>query len=163
MNHYILSVIIVSVLFIPVSFASAEKITFHSSEEDDGIFPIYSFVQVIHRNSNGDLLAVLQSEKMTAINPRAVNYFIEGEMRANNYKPQIIQVGENIMQLYSEIFTNNVDRVDMTASTLLVVRIPTEENPDVLEDTLTVRFAHDGLLLNPGDVVTTHWYFIRLL
>jgi hypothetical protein len=67
------------------------------------------------------------------------------------------------MQLYSEIFTNNVDRVDMTASTLLVIHMPTEENPDVLKETLTVRFAHDGLLLNPGDVVTTHWYFIRLL
>jgi len=162
MNHYILSVIIVSVLFIPVSFASAEKITFHTSEEGDD-FPIYSFVQVIQRNSNGDLLAVLQSEKMTAINPRAVNYFIDEEMRANNYEPQIVQTGGKYMQLYSEIFTNNVGQVDMTASTLLVVRIPSEENPDVLEDILTVRFAHDGLLLNPGDVVTTHWYFIRLL
>ena len=35
--------------------------------------------------------------------------------------------------------------------------------PLIKEETLTVRFAHDGLLLNPGDVVTTHWYFIRLL
>jgi hypothetical protein len=51
----------------------------------------------------------------------------------------------------------------MTASTLLVVPIPQDENPNLTEDTLAVRFAHDGLLLNPGDVVTTQWYFIRLL
>jgi hypothetical protein len=162
MNHYILSVIIVSVLFIPVSFASAETITFKADKDGSGI-PIYSFVQIIHRNSNGDLLAVLQSEKMTDINPRAVNYFIENETKINNYTPQLIQTGNQVMELYSEIFTNTVDHVDMTSSTLLVIQLPREDNPLVTKDTLTVRFAHDGLLLNPGDVVTTHWYFIRLL
>jgi hypothetical protein len=163
MNRYILSIITVSVLFIPVSFASAETITFHTNKGDDGGIPIYSFVQIVHRNSNGDLLAVLQSDKMTDINPRAVNYFIDKEMRDNNYEPQIIQTGGQFMQLYSEIFTNNVDRVDMTASTLLVIHMPRDDNPLVREETMTVRFAHDGLLLNHGDVVTTHWYFIRLL
>ena len=162
MNRYILLVIIVSVLFIPVSFASAETISFKTNKDGSGI-PVYSFVQIVHRNSNGDLLAVLQSEKMTDVNPRAVNYFIENETEKNNYKPQLIQTGGQIMQLYSEIFTNPVDRVDMTASTLLVIQMPREDNPLVREETLTVRFAHDGLLLNPGDVVTTHWYFIRLL
>ena len=155
--------IIVSVLFIPVSFASAETITFHTNENDESVIPIYSFFQIVHRNSNGDLLAFLQSEKMTDISPRAVNYFIENETKKNNYKPQIIQTSGQFMQLYSEIFTNTIDRVDMTASTLLVIHMPTKENPLVKEETMAVRFAHDGLLLNPGDVVTTHWYFIRLL
>ena len=59
MNRYILSIITVSVLFIPVSFASAETITFHTNKGDDGGIPIYSFVQIVHRNSNGDLLAIL--------------------------------------------------------------------------------------------------------
>jgi len=162
MNRYILLVIIVSVLFIPVSFASAETISFKTNKDGSGI-PVYSFVQIVHRNSNGDLLAVLQSEKMTDVNPRAINYFIENETKTNNYKPQLIQTGGQIMQLYSEIFTNPVDRVDMTASTLLVIQLPREDNPLIKEETLTVRFAHDGLLLNPGDVVITHWYFIRLL
>ena len=162
MNRYILLVIIVSVLFIPVSFASAETISFKTNKDGSGI-PVYSFVQIVHRNSNGDLLAVLQSEKMTDVNPRAVNYFIENETKINNYKPQLIQTGGQIMQLYSEIFTNTIDRVDMTASTLLVVQLPREDDPLIKEETLTVRFAHDGLLLNPGEVVTTHWYFIRLL
>ena len=50
MNHYILSVIIVSVLFIPVSFASAQTITFHSSEEDDGIIVMSEEVEIQNLN-----------------------------------------------------------------------------------------------------------------
>ena len=164
MNRYVILAIIVSVLFIPVSFASAETIKFHSNEnEGDDYPPIYAFVQVTHRNSNGDLLAVIQSEKMTNISPYVINYYIDKEVAREDRKPQFIQNGGHTMELFMEIFTNKIDRVDMTASTLLMVSVPTPENPDERKPVLAARFAHDGLLLNPGDIVTTNWYFIRLL
>jgi hypothetical protein len=171
MNCYIFSAIIVSVLLIsvsvlliPVSFASAEDqtIKFHNTD-GSGSLPIYSFVQVIHRNSNGDLLAFIQSEKMTDLDTYAINFYIDGSLKQENRQPQVIKAGEEYMELHSEIFTNYIDSPNMTASTLFMVAVPTEENPNEYEPRLSARFAHDGLLLNPGDILTTHWYFIRLL
>ena len=60
-------------------------------------------------------------------------------------------------------YVNPIYSPDLTASTLLVIKIPTEENPNVYDDYLGARFAHDGLLMSPGETMETTWYFARLL
>ena len=165
MNRYILSVIIISVLIIPVPFASAATgyIKFIHNGEDESSPSIYAFVQITHRNSNGDLLALIQSDKMTHLDTDGINHFIDRENSKENRNPHIFKSGENYLGLFSEIFVNKINRVDLTASTLLTVSLPSKEHPGQYEQVMVARFAHDGLLLNPGDVVTSSWYFIQLL
>jgi hypothetical protein len=168
MNLYVLSVILFSMLLVPVSFAGA--VTFLESPIVDYKGPpVYVFAQVIHKDPNGNLLALIQSDKMTDVNSRAVNYYMDVESSAREL--QDFSFDGRTVQVFSERMTNIIDHYDLTASTLLVVSVPTERTEDSnadptefeFEKVLTARFAHDGLLLSPGDTVHTTWYLARIL
>jgi hypothetical protein len=163
MNLYILSVILFSILLIPVSSAGAVAFVETANIDYKGP-PVYTFAQVIHKDSNGNLLALIQSDKMTDLNSKAINYYMDVESHFQEL--QKFPYAGRTLEIFSEQFTNVVDRDDLTASTLMVISMPTgtiEETTTEFEQVLTVRFAHDGLLLTPGDTVVTTWYFARIL
>ncbi len=165
MNLYILSVIIISVLFIPVSFIGADesKYTgiqfedrFGNASADDG--RIYVFVQVEQRDSNGNLVAFVQSGKMTDINPNTINYYVDS--RDEIMEIPVYDFDGVLVQAYGERFSSIQKSYDITASTLLVVELANEEKS---QKSAAARFAHDGLVMAPGDIMETHWYIARLL
>ena len=165
MNLYILSVIIISVLFIPVSFIGADesKYTgtqfgdrFGNASADDG--RIYVFVQVEQRDSNGNLVAFLQSDKMTNINPNTINYYVDN--RAEIMEIPVYDFDGVLVQAYGERFSSIQKSYDITASTLLVVELSIEEK---FQKSVAARFSHDGIVMAPGDIMETHWYIARLL
>jgi hypothetical protein len=160
MNFYTILVILFFILLIPVSFADAVKIPFIENSAEGGP-AVYGFAQIIHRDSNGNLLALIQSDKMTDLDSYAMNYYMDQEERKG--KLTTYDMGGQLVQVYSDKFTNPVQIPDLTASTLLVIKIPTKENPSVYDDYLGARFAHDGLLMSPGETMETTWYFARLL
>ena len=165
MNLYILSVIIFSMLLIPVSFAGAVSFIETANIDYKGP-PVYVFAQTIHKDSNGNLLALIQASKFTDINSKAINYYMDVE--SNSRELQTFSYHGKTVEIFSEQFTSTIDRHDLTASTLLVITMPTgtiEETTTEFEfeKTLTARFAHDGLLLTPGDIMSTTWYFARIL
>ena len=169
MNFYILSVIIFSILLIPVSFTSADEYTLPDIEFEDVIFSsetskndlrIYIFVEVVQRDSNGNLVSFIQSDKMTDINPNVLNYYVDS--RAQLMDIPVYDFGGQLVQAYGEKFTTTQETKDITASTLLVVEMPTENSNDVKKQ-LAARFAHDGIVMAPGDMVTTYWYVARAL
>ena len=169
MNFYILSVTIFSILLIPVSFASADEYALPDIEFADVIFSsetsksdlrIYIFVQVVQRDSNGNLVSFIQSDKMTDINPNVLNYYVDS--RAQLMDIPVYDFGGQLVQAYGEKFTTTQEIKDITASTLLVVEMPTENSNDV-ERQLAARFAHDGIIMEPGDIMETHWFIARLL
>ncbi len=168
MNFYILSVIIFSILLIPVSFASADEVlpdiefkdTIFSSETSKNDLRIYIFVQVVQRDSNGNLVSFIQSDKMTDLNPNTLNYYVDS--RAQLMDIPVYNFGGQLVQAYGEKFTITQETKDITASTLLVVEMPTENSNDV-ERKLAARFAHDGFIMEPGDIMETHWFIARLL
>ena len=169
MNFYILSVTIFSILLIPVSFASADEYTLPDIEFADVIFSseksksdlrIYIFVQVVQRDSNGNLVSFIQSDKMTDLNPNVLNYYIDS--RAQLMDIPVYDFGGQLVQAYGEKFTTTQETKDITASTLLVVEMPTENSNDVKKQ-LAARFAHDGIVMEPGDIMETHWFIARLL
>jgi hypothetical protein len=51
---------------------------------------------------------------------------------------------------------------DITASTMFVVKFYNPET-NLIEEYLAARFAHDGLIMNTGDVMQTNWNISRLL
>ena len=169
MNFYILSVIIFSILLIPVSFTSADEYTLPDIEFEDVIFSsetskndlrIYIFVEVVQRDSNGNLVSFIQSDKMTDINPNVLNYYVDS--RAQLMDIPVYDFGGQLVQAYGEKFTTTQETKDITASTLLVVEMPTENSDDVKKQ-LAARFAHDGIVMEPGDIMETHWFIARLL
>ena len=168
MNFYILSVIIFSILLIPVSFANAAEVlpdiefsdAIFSSETHDPDLEIYIFVQVVQRDSNGNIVSFLQSDKMTDLNPNTLNYYVDS--RAQIMDIPVYNFGGQLVQAYGEKFTVTQEIKDITASTLLVVEVDDENSNDVKRQ-LAARFAHDGFVMEPGDVVETHWFIARLL
>ena len=168
MNFYILSVIIFSILLIPVSFANAAEVlpdiefsdAIFSSETHDPDLEIYIFVQVVQRDSNGNIVSFLQSDKMTDLNPNTLNYYVDS--RAQMMDIPIYNFDGQLVQAYGEKFTVTQEIKDITASTLLVVEVDDENSNDVKRQ-LAARFAHDGFVMEPGDVVETHWFIARLL
>jgi len=168
MNFYILSVIIFSILLIPVSFANAAEVlpdiefrdAIFSSETPDSDLRIYIFVQVVQRDSNGNIVSFLQSDKMTDFNPNTLNYYVDS--RAQIMDIPVYNFGGQLVQAYGEKFTVTQEIKDITASTLLVVEVDDENSNDVKRQ-LAARFAHDGIVMEPGDVVETHWFIARLL
>ena len=168
MNLYILSVIIISVLFIPVSFIGADESKYAGIQFEDrfgnasaGDGRIYLFVQVEQRDSNGNLVAFLQSDKMTNINPNTINYYVDS--RGKNMEIPVYDFDGVLVQAYGERFSSIQESYDITASTLLVVELTNEENPEEIKKSVAARFAHDGLVMAPGDIMETHWNIARLL
>jgi hypothetical protein len=168
MNFYILSVIIFSILLIPVSFATAAEVlpdiefsdAIFSSETPDSYSGIYIFVQVIQRDSNGNIVSFFQSDKMTDLNPNTLNYYVNS--RAQMMDIPVYNFGGQLVQAYGEKFTVTQEIKDITASTLLVVEVYDENSNDVKRQ-LAARFAHDGIVMEPGDVMETHWFIARVL
>ena len=192
MNLNILSVIIIFVLFIPVSFANgvddslSDDLLFDDSVYDnaakaaiekslvgtgqvlnsDSILinydeRLYVFSQTIQRDSNGMLVAFLQSDKMTQISPSTIHYWLDARELVMDIP--VYDFEGKYVQAYGEKFDNVIPLKDITASTMLVIEIVDTGNLDVVPPSLAARHAHDGIVLEPGDEVTTTWWVARVL
>ncbi len=153
---YVLSIIAISILFIPVSFASAENIEF--SKASDGT-SIYLFVQIIHRDSDGNLLGFIQSDRMSYLDPDLLNYYVDQKGRART----VMGPDPNgpHFEIFGEKYTITQQIKNITASTFFVIEYETGEGERVQE--IAARFAHEGLVLSPGDTVATVWNFAKFL
>ena len=139
MKFFVISIIILSVFAIPVSFAESTP---------------YIFVQIIHRDSSGNLLVYLQSDKMTSIDLPALNFLLDHESSLK--QDPIYEIDGKKHQVITRQFTETFASEDLLASTELQVDV---NNIEVM----TVRFIHDGFRIIPGDTVTTVWSFARLV
>jgi len=157
MNIYVLSIIAISVLSIPVSFANAENIEF--SKASDGS-SIYLFVQIIHRDSNGNLLGFIQSDRMTFVEPDILNYYVNQKGMARTVEGP--DPNGPHFEIFGEKYTTTQQIKNITASTYFVVEWETDESPERRQE-IAARFAHEGLVLSPGDKISTVWNFAKFL
>jgi len=114
----------------------------------------FIFVQSTVRNSDGVLVAYLESSKFTDLNKPALESFLDFEA-SRGADPIITIDGENyqvIRRVQSHSFTSD----DLTASTILSDNI--DGKPVVL-----ARFAHDGYPVVSGDTLESMWTFVRLV
>jgi len=131
MKLLILGVIIISVFVIPTAFAEIP----------------YIFVQIIHNDSDGNLLAYLQSDRVTDANLTEINKMLEHES-ARGVDP-IYQKDGNIFQVITRENTLHFDSSLMYASTSL-------RNA---ENDIILRLPHDGLRVLPDDTIKVIWIF----
>ena len=139
MKLFIISVIILSVFVIPVSFAESTP---------------YILVQIIHKDSNGNLISYLQSDKMTSVDLPSLNFLLDHESSLKN--DPIYETDDKKLQVITRQFTEKFASDDLLASTELQVDV---NNIEVM----AVRFIHDGFRITSGDTVTTVWSFARFV
>ena len=136
MKLLILGVIIISVFVIPTAFAETP----------------YIFVQIIHKDSDGNLLAYLQSDRVTDANLTEINEMLEHES-ARGIDP-IYQKDGNTFQVITRENTLYFDSPLMYASTSLIQDVNDEQN-------IILRLPHDGFRVLPGDSIKVIWIFTK--
>ena len=143
------SKIILASLFFLVIISLINHSEAYQTDVKDGLF---IFVQTTVRNSDGQLVAYLESSKFTNLNLELLGPFLDLEASRGN--DPIVTINEKeyqvIRRVQSKTFTSN----DLVASTLL---------SDSIDGKLTIiaRFAHDGYPVSPGDTLESMWTFIR--
>jgi len=113
---------------------------------------LYIYVQIFVRDSDGNLVTYLASDRFTNINRNALDAFLDHE--ASVGRSTVYDVGDKKFQLIQRQRSIPPEAFGFVASTVL----------DAATDTRTIplaRFANDGYYVMPGDTVTQVWTFFR--
>ena len=134
-------------LLFPISYSFGA----YQTELGDDIF---IFVQSTVRNSNGTLVAYLESSKFTDLNMSEMKSFLDFEATQGN--DPIIIMDEKKYQVIRRGQSQTFSIDGLVASTMLSDSI--DGKPTVL-----ARFAHDGYPVEPGDTLKSMWTFVRIV
>lgn len=111
----------------------------------------FIFVQTFVRNSEGQLITYLGSNEFTHLDVNALDRLLDIEASEND---RIFTFNGEKFQVIKRSMTIPYHKENAIASTILA----NDENGKTV---IVARFAHDGYLIVPGDVVTSIWTFIR--
>ena len=118
----------------------------------DDIF--FMFVQVTLRNSDGDLVAYMESDKLFDVDKKIIgdslDYF------SSSTKIPIFQLNDVKFQVFIVETVTEFDSSTMFANAYYNVTIDEQTHP-------AARFQFDGFLTSPGDEVTAVWTIARLV
>lgn len=147
---FLVAGIIVSLAIL--SFTSYSFGQFPSFQPSDTQDPkTFIFVQTFLRNSNGQLITYLGSDRFTDIDTIALEGLLTLEDTEND---PIITINGKKFQVIKRGLTIPQEKENVIASTILASTLGGET-------TWIARFAHDGYPIIEGDKVTTIWTFIR--
>ena len=135
--------------FVILLFPISDSFGVFQTELGDNMF---IFVQSIVRNSDGVLVAYLESTKFTNLNLSGLKSFLDIEV-SRGIGPVITIDGQNF-QVIRRVQSQSFDSERLVASTVLYDKI--DDNPTIL-----ARFAHDGYYVESGDTLESMWTFIR--
>ena len=113
---------------------------------------LFIFVQSTVRNSDGTLVAYLESSKFTDLNLSGIKTTLNFEASRGN--DPIITIDGEKFQVIRRAQSQSFDSEELVASTFL---------SDIIDGKLTVlaRFAHDGYPIESGDTLESRWTFVR--
>jgi len=142
----IATIIILS--FAGYSYGQSTSLSISNPSQESETF---IFVQTFLRNSNGQLITYLGSDRFTDVDEVALEGLLTLE---DTEKDPIITINGKKFKVIKRGLTIPQEKADVIASTILA---------SVLggETTFIARFAHDGYPIIEGDKVTTIWTFIR--
>lgn len=135
--------------FVFLLFPMSNSFGAYQTELGDEVF---IFVQSTVRNSDGVLVAYLESSKFTDLNKPALESFLDFEASRGN-DPIITIDGQNY-QVIRRVQSHSFDSEGLVASTIL------SDNVDG-KNTVLARFAHDGYPVISGDTLESMWTFVR--
>ena len=113
---------------------------------------IFIFVQSTVRNSDGVLVAYLESSKFTDLNKPELESFLDFETSSGN--DPIITIDEQNYQVIRRVQYKSIGYDGLVASIMLADGVDGKV-------TILARFAHDGFSVVPGDTLESMWTFVR--
>ena len=118
----------------------------------DDIF--YMFVQVTLRNSDGDLITYMESDKLFDVDKKIIgdslDYF------SSSMEIPIFQLNDVKFQVFIVETVTEFDSSTMFANAYYNVTIDEQTHP-------AARFQFDGFLTSPGDEITAIWTFAKVV
>ena len=114
----------------------------------------YVLIQITLRDSNGTLIAYLQTDNVTEVNVPLLNQMLDNMYSSD--QDSLIKVDDQYMQIISRTTEIRTDESNLLASVQLVNR-----SEDGVET--AIRFSHDGIRLEPDERVSVIWTFVRLV
>ncbi|MCV0399620.1 MAG: hypothetical protein K5785_06450 [Nitrosarchaeum sp.] len=113
---------------------------------------VFVFVQSTIRDSDGTLVAYLESTKFSDLNLPALKSFLDYE--ASNGNDPIITINGEKFQVIRRVQTQEFSSDGLVASNVLFDNV--DGKPIML-----ARFAHDGYTTVAGDTIESMWTFVR--
>ncbi|MFQ5440701.1 MAG: hypothetical protein ACE5DL_04475 [Nitrosopumilaceae archaeon] len=141
-------IIITGLLFLLVITLTNYTQAYQTEIGDD----IFIFVQTTVRNSDGQLIAYLESSKFTDLKLESLESFLDLETSRGD--DPIISIDEKEYQVIRRVTSKIFQNEDLVASTIL------SDNLDG-QIIMLARFAHDGYTVSAGDTLESMWTFIR--
>ena len=118
----------------------------------DDIF--FMFVQVTLRNSDGDLVTYMESDKLFDVDKKIIgdslDYF------SSSMEIPIFQLNDVKFQVFIVETVTEFDSSTMFANAYYNVTIDEQTHP-------AARFQFDGFLTSPGDEATAIWTFAKVV
>ena len=142
---------VLSIFFIIV-FSVFSTEVFAQPVPGDDIF--FMFVQVTLRNSDGDLVTYMESDKLFDVDKKIVgdslDYF------SSSMEIPVFQLNDVKFQVFILETVTEFDSSTMFANAYYNVTIDEQTYP-------AARFQFDGFLTSPGDEATAIWTFARVV
>lgn len=135
--------------FVFLLFPMSNSFGAYQTELGDDIF---IFVQSTVRNSDGVLVAYLESSKFTDLNKPELESFLDFETSSGN--DPIITIDEQNYQVIRRVQYKSIGYDGLVASIMLADGVDGKV-------TILARFAHDGFSVVPGDTLESMWTFVR--
>ena len=127
---------------------AAESLAYQTEVGDD----VFIFVQSTLRDSEGTLVAYLESTKFTYIDYPALDVFLDFE--ASRGSDPVVEIDSQEYQVIRRVQAKNFESGGLVASTILSDRIDGKAIQ-------LARFVHDGYPTAPGDTLESIWTFLR--
>jgi len=118
-------------------------------------FPFYAFVQIIHRDSDGNLLAYIESDKISTFDKETITELMDLESSLGT--DPIYLINANQVQVIVRQHVTEVETITLSTDSQLLSNSTNEDGKEII----TLRIIHDGYLASPGDTITTYWNLIR--
>jgi len=161
MNIRIITPILFLVALIPiVSVAAAQNDATQSAPSVQIIYKeeatVYVFVQIIHRDSSGNLMAYIETDRVGEIDKKTFDELIQHESSQGLDPVYNLNNGKSVEVISRQQITEIEETILSTDTELL----STSEDG---KDLITLRMIHDGYMAYSGDTVTTYWNFVRTI
>jgi hypothetical protein len=124
----------------------------------NNVLPVYSFVQIVHRDSNGNLLTYTESDDISTIDDNSIIRLMDEETSLGIVDP-VYQIGKDKFQVIVRHEITNIEKDRYIADTQLLSKFLDDDGNQIP----VIRFVHDGFIALPGDTITYYWNFIRVI
>ena len=139
-------------IFSIIVFSVFSTEVFAQPVPEDDIF--YMFVQVTLRNSDGDLVTYMESDKLFDVDRKIIGDSLDHF--SSSMEIPIFQLNDVKFQVFIVETVTEFDSSTMFANAYYNVTIDEQTHP-------AARFQFDGFLTSPGDEITAIWTFAKVV